>query len=472
MIALTHRTGQQLYVFGLGQTGLSVIAALSAGGARVLAWDDGEAGREQAAAHGAELGAPETLDWQSIDALVLSPGVPLTHPTPHQVVTLANSHQVAVIGDTELFIEEIAHTKAPARLVAITGTNGKSTTTALIGHLLSQAGVECQVGGNIGSHAVLELSPAVNPAVYVIEFSSYQIDLTPHLKPDVAVFLNLSHDHLDRHGGMEGYVAAKAKIFARQGDGDALVLGQDDARTASLAASVPEAVRVIPISQEAPQPGGAWADGMMLIDGTGPSPDRIADLAGIASLRGRHNIQNAAAAAAALRALGIPGAQFAPGFASFAGLAHRMQQVSHEGRTLFVNDSKATNAEATEKALVSFSNIHWIAGGRAKEGGIEALAPHFRSLEKAYLIGEAAEDFADTLVRHDVAHEMSGTLERAVEAAISGARASAGSEPVVLLSPAAASFDQFENFEARGDTFRQAVLRAIARDKSQPEDHR
>jgi len=463
MIPLRHRAGQRLLVFGLGITGISTTAALRAGGAAVVAWDDGAEAREKAAAQGAELAPPDTLDWASIDALVLSPGVPLTHPRPHPVVALAGSHGVPVIGDTELFVQELARSKAPGRLVAITGTNGKSTTTALVAHLLSAAGIDNQLGGNIGSHAVLELSPAVNPVVYVIEFSSYQIDLTPHLKPEVAVFLNLSPDHLDRHGGMDGYVAAKCGIFARQGRGDVLVLGHDDARTAALGARVPQGVRVIPISQDAPQRGGVWVDATMLIDQTGDVPRRIADLAGIASLRGRHNMQNAAAAAATLMALGVSADRFGTGFASFPGLAHRMEEVGRAGRVVFINDSKATNAEAAEKAISAFRDIHWIAGGRGKAGGIEALAPLFARIEKVYLIGESAGEFAATLACRGVAHEIAGSLDAALDAAFAGACASAAPEPVVLLSPAAASFDQFRNFEARGAAFRDAVHRLIAR---------
>ena len=327
----------------------------------------------------------------------------------------------------------------------------------MIGHLIAHAGLEAEVGGNIGSRTVLELSPPVNPVVYVIEFSSYQIDLTPHLKPDVAVFLNLSPDHLDRHGGMAGYIAAKTGVFRQQDAGDTLVLGQDDPDTAGLRSRVPEGVRVIAVSQSAPQPGGVWADGPMLIDGTVAFPRRIADLSGITALRGAHNRQNAAAAAAALIGLGIEPDRFAGGFSTFGGLAHRMEEIARRGRVLFINDSKATNAEAAEKAIVTFRDIHWIAGGRGKEGGIEMLAPHFGRISKAYLIGESAEEFARTLSAHNVAFKMCGELGPALMAAAGDAAASEAREPVVLLSPAAASFDQFRNFEARGEAFRQLV---------------
>ena len=464
MIAVRHMAGRRAYVFGLGTTGLSAIAALRAGGAEVLAWDDREAARAAAGGRGAVLAAPDGVPWSRTGAVVLSPGIPFTHPQPHPVVKLAAAHGVAVIGDTELFIREIAGTGC--RLVAVTGTNGKSTTAALIGHLLTRAGVASEVGGNIG-RAALELSPPVNPGVYVIEFSSYQLDLTPSLKPDVAVLLNLSPDHLDRHGGMEGYIAAKCGIFARQTSGDALVLGQDDAETAALRERVPKGVRLIPVSHSSRHPGGVWADHTMLIDGTEAFPRRIADIAGIASLRGRHNVQNAVAAAGALIGLGIAPDRFAAGFASFPGLAHRMEEVGRLGRVLYINDSKATNAEAAANALVAFDAIHWIAGGRGKEGGIEALGPLFARIEKAYLIGEAAGEFAATLARHGVAHEISGDLGTALDAASRGAAASAAPEPVVLLSPAAASFDQFANFEARGDAFRGAALGIIAAGEGQ-----
>ena len=458
MIPLTHMKGCTLYVYGLGHTGQTAVAALLAGGAQVWAFDDLKEAREVGIGKGARIASPDEIDWSCIDAVVLSPGIPFTHPEPHDVVNRALERAIPVIGDTELFINEIAIYGDFARLVGVTGTNGKSTTTALIGHLLSHAGIENQVGGNIGSQAVLELSLPINPVVYVIELSSYQIDLTPHLKPDVAVFLNVSPDHLGRHGGMEGYIDAKAGILLRQSAGDVLVLGQDDVASRALSARVSPKADFIPISQNKSVAGGVWVDGMRLIDGRGDNQLEYADLSNISSLRGEHNFQNAAAASAVLMGLGISTERFSGGFKSFLGLAHRMEQIARAGAVLFINDSKATNAEATERALSSYQSIHWIAGGQAKGGGIASLSHVFERIEKAYLIGEAAEAFAATLQAHDVMFEIHDGLDAAVDAAARGAFESSGMEPAVLLSPAAASFDHFKNFEMRGDAFRAAVM--------------
>jgi UDP-N-acetylmuramoylalanine--D-glutamate ligase len=460
VIPVTHRRGQHLYVFGLARSGLAAVGALAAGGAHVTAWDDREGVRQAAAAAGAELAAPELVDWSNMAALVLSPGVALTHPRPHPVVERARAHIVPVIGDIELFVREVLWPGADARLIAVTGTNGKSTTTALIGHLLGAAGRAAQVGGNIGG-PVLALSPPVNHTLYVIELSSYQLDLTPSLRPDVAVVLNVTPDHLDRHGDLAAYAAVKARIFAHQGAGDTLVLGADDAITSAMAASVPAGVGVITISQATPQPGGVWADRTTIIDDTEGGRRPICDLAGHRALRGAHNLQNAAAAVAAARAVGLGAEAIADGLATFAGLAHRMEEVARDGRVLVVNDSKATNAEAAEKAIVCFDAIHWIAGGQAKAGGIAALAPHFPRIARAYLIGEAAGEFAATLAADGVDHVVCGELAAATAAALADARASAAPEPVVLLSPACASFDQFADFEDRGRAFRAAVAAVL-----------
>ncbi|MHA1545556.1 MAG: UDP-N-acetylmuramoyl-L-alanine--D-glutamate ligase [Alphaproteobacteria bacterium] len=459
MIPVTTRAGQALAVFGLGHTGRSAITALRAGGAKVWAWDDAPARRGDGAEAGAQIVPPEQFPWGTLDALVLSPGVPLTHPAPHRVVVLARQHNVPVIGDTELFVNELAGFPGVS-LVAVTGTNGKSTTTALIGHLLSSAGRAVQVGGNIGDFAVLELKPFVNQVSYVIEFSSYQLDLTPSLVPRVAVFLNLSPDHLERHGGFENYARVKAKVFnAMQAEGT-LVLGMDDPHTAAMQKHCPDGVAMVPISQDKIMPHGVYATGTQLFDATGGAPVLVADLAEMAGLRGLHNRQNAAAAVAVVRALGLEHGAIRQGLASFPGLAHRMQEVGRFKGVLAINDSKATNAEATAKALACFDTIFWIAGGRGKAGGISTLAPYFERISRAYLIGEAAEDFAATL-QGEVDYRQCPTLDDAVAQALADAKAAqkAGAAPVVLLSPAAASFDQFANFEARGDAFCAALKR-------------
>ncbi len=457
MIPAHTYAGKSCAVFGLGLSGMSAVRSLQAGGAEVLAWDDAEAGRARAASAGAPLVDLASADWTKIDALVLSPGVPLTHPEPHWTVRLAAEAGVPVIGDTEILMREIAG--RGAKLVAITGTNGKSTTTALIGHMLQSAGRRAEVGGNIGTAAVLDLTPPAPDLIYVIEFSSYQIDLTPGLKADVAVLLNISPDHLDRHGSMDGYARVKSRIFANQDAKDVAVIGMDDDHCRMIRSKLPPGgPRVVPISQSGtPEHGVGMVDGR-LYDSAEGAARQIADLRPIGSLRGAHNGQNAAAAYATGRALGLNTADIEAAFHDFPGLAHRMEEVGRRGGVLFVNDSKGTNADATANALASFERIYWIAGGRPKSGGIEDLRRFFPRIAKAYLIGEAAEDFAATL-KGAADAEICVTLERAVARAAADAAADrSGAEPVVLLSPACASFDQYRAFYVRGDAFRELVL--------------
>jgi len=410
--------GKRVAVFGLGGSGLATARALIAGGADVAAWDDGAAAREKATSDGVPVVDLLAADWSDFTALVLAPGVPLTHPEPHWTVKLAQAAGVEVIGDVEIFFRERAAQQPDATVVAITGTNGKSTTTALTAHLLREAGRDVAMGGNIGV-PVLALPPFAPARIYVLELSSFQIDLTPSLAPNVGVLLNISPDHLDRHGpaddpdkAMRNYTAIKERLVAK-------------ANTA--------------IRGEANAPA----------------------ITGIATLRGRHNAQNAAAAAAIARTFAISDSEIASALQTFPGLPHRMEEVGTlekpGGRVLFINDSKATNADSTDKALASFpGDIHWILGGKPKEGGIATLAPYFPRIARAYVIGEAADAFAATL-EGKVACERTGTLEAAVAVAARNASASAAGEAVVLLSPACASYDQFRSFEHRGDTFRNLV---------------
>jgi UDP-N-acetylmuramoylalanine--D-glutamate ligase len=457
MTPVTAFAGRQVAVFGLGGSGLATCEALLAGGAIVAAWDDGEASRAKAAAKGIALVDLHGADWSGFAALILSPGVPLTHPEPHWTVKAASAAGIEVIGDVELFCRE-RHRLAPdAPFVAITGTNGKSTTTALVAHVLRQAGFDVQMGGNIGT-AILSLEPPAAGRAHVVECSSYQIDLAPSLDPTVGILLNVTPDHLDRHGTMEHYAGVKARLVA--GSGTA-VIGVDDDWCRAIADRLQAEGRpVIRISVEGPLPEGLWAAEGGLVWSCDGADRRVADLAGIGSLRGLHNAQNAAAALAAATRLGVAPEVAQAGLRSFPGLAHRMEQVGRLGRVLFVNDSKATNADAAEKALASFpSGIFWIIGGLSKEGGIAPLAPFFDRIEKAYLIGKASDEFAATLDGR-VPFERCVTLDRAVEAATADAAASRSAEPVVLLSPACASFDQYPNFEVRGARFRDLV-RAI-----------
>jgi UDP-N-acetylmuramoylalanine--D-glutamate ligase len=454
--------GKRVAVFGLGRTGLTAARALVAGGAEVALWDEKAAAREAAAAEGLPLVDLNAADWSSFAALLLSPGIPLTHPEPHWTVLEAQAAGVEIVGDIELFARTVNAAPAHKRpkVVAITGSNGKSTTTALIGHICRQAGKDARIGGNIGI-GVLGLEDMHGGAVYVLEISSYQLDLTASLKPDVAVLINISPDHLDRHGGMDGYVAAKRRVLLNQGKGDTAVIGVDDPWCQQICTEITAANRrtITPISSGRAIGRGVYALQGVLYDGSGERVSEVCDLLGARSLPGRHNWQNAAAAYAACRALGIPAAEVARGLMSFPGLAHRMETVGAIGEVTFVNDSKATNADAARQALGAYPRVYWIAGGVPKAGGIDSLTDLFPRVAKAYLVGQAAADFARTLDGH-APTVISGDLETATRQAFSDARGEGGAR-IVLLSPACASFDQYPDFEVRGDAFR-AIVRALA----------
>jgi UDP-N-acetylmuramoylalanine--D-glutamate ligase len=458
MIEITTFADRAVAVFGLGRSGLATAHALAAGGAKVLAWDDNAERREDAAKAGVPLGNPYKVDWTDVAALILSPGVPLTHPEPHDVVKLAHSARCEVIGDVELF----ARQALPNKVAAITGTNGKSTTTSLTGFLLEACGRDVAIGGNLGT-PVLDLPTLDDDGIYVIEMSSYQIDLAPSLKPDVGVLLNLSPDHIDRHGDMAGYIAVKRGMLENQSADQISVVGIDDPDSAGIfdALAAERRGQVIPVSVGDNVDARAKSDGIWVDDGVVhmagfDDGEALVDLSAAMGLIGKHNWQNAAAALACLSALGCPVEQAAAALLRFPGLAHRMENVGTAGGIRFINDSKATNADATDRALVCFDNIIWIAGGRAKEGGIEGLRPHFGRIKHAFLIGESAGEFARTLGT-DVAHTIAGDLDTAVTSALDLALAEDDEAPVVLLSPAAASFDQFSDFEKRGNRFRDLV---------------
>ena len=459
MIPITEYAGKDVAVYGLGRTGLSAAKALKAGGARVHAWDDNEETRAKAEAAGIALSDINKRDWQTFAALVLSPGIPYKYPQPHRLVRMAEMTGVPVIGDMELFARAVQALPERARpkIVGITGTNGKSTTTALIGHILKQAGRDVRVGGNIGT-GVLDLAALHSNAVYVLEMSSYQLDLVKSLRCDVAVFMNLSPDHLDRHGGMDGYQAAKMRIFQNQTEKDVAVIGFDDVYTQSIAIglSAKGPQKVVQISSTYTLGKGISAVDGRLYDNQSGKAEFVGKLDECPALLGRHNYQNAAAAYAACRALGLDPGTIMAGLRSFSGLAHRMEAVGEIDGIRFINDSKATNAQAAEQALRSFKNIYWIAGGVPKAEGIAPLAPLFPNITKAYLIGQAEDVFAATL-HGKVASQVCGALDRAVEAAYRDAKAAGEPGAVVLLSPACASFDQFKDYEQRGDAFRRLV---------------
>jgi UDP-N-acetylmuramoylalanine--D-glutamate ligase len=457
LIPITTFAGKRVAVFGLGKSGLLSAGALIKGGAEVVVFDDNEKSLTDAQSAGLHCQDLRELDWSTIAALLLSPGVPLTHPTPHWSVKLAHKAEVEIIGDIELFCRERAVSGRDCPLIAITGTNGKSTTTALTAHLIASAGRDVQMGGNIGVPA-LALEPFKSSRAYVVEVSSYQIDLAPSLKPTIGILLNVSEDHLDRHGTMENYAALKALVPASVEPGGTAVIGVDDRYTRNAADRIARAGKtVVRVSVVAPLRGGYYAEGSRIVRAIAGKAHAVAELAGIGSLRGAHNAQNAACAVAACVALGIDMPTIQKGLTSFPGLAHRMQQVGRKGRVLFVNDSKATNADSAAKALASFHDIFWIAGGKPKTGGITSLTEFFPRIRKAYLIGEAAKDFAATL-GGTVPHEIDGVLSAAIDAAARDAAASDAKEPVVLLSPACASFDQYPNFEVRGKAFVDIVL--------------
>jgi len=456
VIAITTLAGKKVAIFGLGASGLASASALLVGGADVIAFDDDAASVAKANAGGIPTGDLRSVDWSKLAALVLAPGVPLTHPSPHWVVALARKAGVEVIGDIELFCRERRDHAPQAPFVAVTGTNGKSTTTALIAHLAASAGMDAQLGGNIGT-AILSLEPPQPGRVHVIECSSYQIDLAPSLDPSIGILINLTEDHLDRHGTMANYAAVKERLVAGVPLQGSVVIGVDDDWCRKIAERLAQAGKHVErISVRRKLNDGFYLDASRIMRTTGAEALPIAELGGLGSLRGLHNAQNAVCATAAALALGLDPPAIQAGLRSFPGLPHRMEEVGWRGAVLFVNDSKATNADSAAQALACFADIFWIAGGRPKTGGIESLRSFFPRIRKAYLIGEAADQFAATLA-DSVPHEIDGTLDKALAAAARDAAASSAVEPVVLLSPACASFDQYRNFEVRGDAFRSLV---------------
>lgn len=416
--------GRSYAVVGLGRAGLPAARRLRELGAAVLAWDDGAASRAAAAEDGFAVGLPSEAG-RVFDALVLSPGIPHKLPHPHAQAAWAQAHGVPILTDAELLYQAVGGMGSKARFAGITGTNGKSTTTALLAHILTVAGIPNAAGANLGP-AALSLPILPDNGVYVLEMSSYMLERLETLRFDVAAMLNLSADHLERHGDMQGYAAAKREIFARQDAGCTAVIGVDDTPSREMA---------------------AWLH---------TRPAQVVEISGIGhetgakALRGAHNAQNAQAASALARALGVRDDVIAAAIQSFPGLSHRAQEVALRDGVRFINDSKATNADAASRAMGTFERFVWIAGGQAKAGGIDALAPFFPRIERAFLIGQDGPAFARRLHEAGVPSDYVETLDAAVPAAFAAARAGSG---VVLFSPATASFDQFPNFEVRGDRF-------------------
>jgi UDP-N-acetylmuramoylalanine--D-glutamate ligase len=442
--------GERFAVVGLGRNGLPAARALRAMGAEVLAWDDQESARAAASAEGIEVREPEMA---GLSALVLSPGIAHRLPKPHPIAARAAAAGIPILSDADLLYRAVRATGSTARFAGITGTNGKSTTTALLAHILTVAGRQVAAGGNLGT-ASLALPMLSQDSVYVLEMSSYMLERIVTLRFDVAAMLNLSADHLDRHGDMDGYARAKQAIFARQGAADTAVLGIDDSRSQDMVAALRgHPARVVTIS------GGESADVSVHNGVVRDAAGDIVDLAEAPALPGLHNGQNAAAATAMALALGVSRGKIAEGIRTYPGLPHRQERVGDVRGVLFVNDSKATNADSTACALACYDQVIWIAGGMAKEGGIESLARFFPKIATALLIGRDAPVLAATLAAHGVPHRDVGTLEAAVAEAWRLARDGLGR--VVLLSPACASWDQFTGFDQRGDRFR-ALVQDIA----------
>ena len=431
MSALSHIfAGERFAVVGLGRAGLPAARALVAMGANVTAWDDKEAAR--AAASGLVVAEP---DMAAIDALILSPGIPHLLPKPHRCAEAARAAGVPILSDADLLYRAVRKAGSAARFVGITGTNGKSTTTALVAHILGSAGVPVAAGGNLGE-AALSLGILPNGGVYVLEMSSYMLERLAALRFDAAAMLNLSADHIDRHGDMAGYAMAKRHIFDRQTAQDVAVIGCDDALSREMARDHGPA-RLISISETAPP------------------------LATAPTLPGSHNAQNIAAATALCRALGLSDALIDAGIRTYPGLPHRQELVAETHGVLWVNDSKATNADSTARALACYDRVIWIAGGMAKEGGIEPLAEFFPRIQHTLLIGRDAPIFAQTLTQHGMPFTMAETLENAVALAARLIPTLSPAPQAVLLSPATASWDQFTGYDQRGDRFRD-LAQAVA----------
>ncbi len=462
MIPVKGYEGQKVAVLGLGRSGLATAHALEEGGAEALCWDDSREARERAEGQALILHDLTRADaWQDVAALIVSPGIPHLYPEPNRIIAAAMEAGVPVDNDIGLFFRSFADGDWDSfdimpKVVAVTGSNGKSTTSALIHHVLEHAGRPAQLAGNIG-RGVLDIDPAHDGEVVVLELSSYQTELARALTPDVAVFTNLSPDHLDRHGGMGGYFAAKRRLFA-EGGPDRAVIGVDEAEGVYLAGQMAEGPaddRVIRISVDRKLTGPGWQvyarKGFLSEYRKGRQVGSI-DLRRIKGLPGTHNHQNACAAYAACRTLGLAPKQIEAAFHAFKGLPHRSQLVGEQDGVAFVNDSKATNVDSARAALSAFRHIRWIAGGLGKEGGIESLsAKDLSGVTKAYLIGHSAREFA--LQLGDVPHEICETMAQAV------ARAASEAQPgdTVLLAPAAASFDQYPDFEKRGEDFARQV---------------
>lgn len=457
MISLESLGSRIFYVVGLARSGVATLKILKTSKVPCYAWDDDPHNREQVSSSlEVSLKPPDEILWAEIEALVLSPGVPHTYPRPHRAALLAKQHNIPIICDIDL----LAQACPQAHYIGVTGTNGKSTTTALIHHLLHYAGKKVQVGGNIGQ-AVLELEPLrTKEEVYALELSSYQLERIPHLHLDRAVWLNISPDHLDRHGSLEGYIEAKKHIFSPLGHPQHCVIGIDDPWSRSLFETLRQdpAKKVIPISTKEFLSEGICVQKGALLKGGRP----LAEMSQITSLRGDHNAQNIAAAFAVLEGLELE-ELLLKGLKTFQGLAHRQELCGQKDSLIFINDSKATNIESTLRALGNYQNVYLILGGLPKENGIQGIESYKSHLKRIYLIGTASQAFKVYLKEVGIEGILCDTLEQATHCAYNDAARDdvRDQESVILLSPACASFDQYKNFEERGDHFKKLVSQIL-----------
>jgi UDP-N-acetylmuramoylalanine--D-glutamate ligase len=444
---------KRIAVFGLGMSGLSSVKALVKAGITVTAYDDKPENCDKAKAFGAEIEDLSHADLSVFDFLVLAPGVPYTY-NPHAVVQNAQKYNVEIIGDLEL----LHRANHGVKTIGITGTNGKSTTTALLNHVLNECGKKSLMGGNIGK-SVLDLD-LNDIEVLVIEVSSYQMDLCPSFRPNISMLLNITPDHLDRHGSMKAYVEAKANIL----DGDGLgVICTDDDYTMALfdkAFCGDSPRRILPVSVQDEVVESVFVKKNTLYKNHAGENVKITDLQSLETLKGVHNQQNIVCAYAVCKELGLDDDKIINALATYSGLPHRQYIVTTKNNVTYINDSKATNAEAAAKALASYEDIYWIVGGRSKEAGLKGLSIFKDKIKKSYLIGEATEEFSKWFQKYDFNFEAFETLNQATEAAHNDAQKE--NQGTVLLSPACASWDQFPSFEARGDAFTQKVLSLIS----------
>lgn len=454
MILLPHRKGQKIGILGLGISGMATVQALVASGVECYIWDDSEQKRDDCLQKNSDVTAAEfqKWPWKELESIILSPGIPYHFPQPHPIVAIANIYGCEIMGDVELLMEA----QPAATFVGITGTNGKSTTTALTHHLLKECGAKVQMGGNIGT-PVLALEPLEKGGVYVLEMSSYQLDLLVRGSFNIAAILNITPDHIDRHGSLEGYIHAKQRIFQGMNNLDRAIFNADDSYCVKMFAELTAGKSIYSWHHSKPKitqisHSKTGKNNIHYTDSElSHNAKQIISLENINTLQGLHNAQNAAVAYSICKALGYDDAALQDAFATFSGLPHRMQPIFEMAGVAFINDSKATNADATSHALKTFNNIYWILGGVAKEGGIESLVEYLPKIRKAYLIGKASDEFAKLFDKHQVPYQNSKELHSATLSA--AADAIEAKQGVVLLSPACASFDQFPNFEKRGEAF-------------------